>query len=70
MSFCLERRIFFMTYLRRRRGGGKNRNYPPVAGTVFHQLLHFRRLMEYQTELAHRYRTFRCLPPPRRRRAM
>lgn len=48
---------------RRRRGGGKNRNYPPVAGTVFHQLLHFRRLMEYQTELAHRYRTFRMLTP-------
>jgi cytochrome P450 len=48
---------------RRRRGGGRNRNYPPVAGTVFHQLLHFRRLMEYQTELAHRYRTFRMLTP-------
>jgi cytochrome P450 len=48
---------------RRRRGGGRNRNYPPVAGTVFHQLLNFGRLMEYHTELAHRYRTFRMLTP-------
>ncbi|CAD6342320.1 unnamed protein product [Miscanthus lutarioriparius] len=48
---------------RRRRGGGKSRNYPPVAGTMFHQLLNFGRLMEYHTELAHRYRTFRMLTP-------
>ncbi|RLM73614.1 hypothetical protein C2845_PM15G19160 [Panicum miliaceum] len=39
---------------RRRRGAGKNRKYPPVAGTVLHQLLNFGRLVEYQTELARR----------------
>ncbi|CAD6259926.1 unnamed protein product [Miscanthus lutarioriparius] len=49
--------------LRRRAGGGKNRRYPPVAGTVLHQLFNFNRLMEYHTELAHRYRTFRMLTP-------
>ncbi|RCV35035.1 hypothetical protein SETIT_7G206600v2 [Setaria italica] len=48
---------------RRRRGRGRNRNYPPVAGTVLHQLLNFGRLVEYQTELARRYRTFRMLTP-------
>jgi cytochrome P450 len=49
--------------LRRRASGGKNRSYPPVAGTVLHQLFNFGRLMEYHTELAHRYRTFRMLTP-------
>jgi cytochrome P450 len=48
---------------RRRRAGGNNRKYPPVAGTVLHQLLNFGRLVEYQTELARRYRTFRMLTP-------
>ncbi|PUZ48544.1 hypothetical protein GQ55_7G253200 [Panicum hallii var. hallii] len=48
---------------RRRRARGKNRKYPPVAGTVLHQLLNFGRLVEYQTELARRFRTFRMLTP-------
>ncbi|KAJ1272336.1 hypothetical protein BS78_06G194000 [Paspalum vaginatum] len=48
---------------RRRHGGGKKRNYPPVAGTIFHQLLNFGRLVEYHTELSRRYRTFRMLTP-------
>ncbi|KAG2568178.1 cytochrome P450 704C1-like [Panicum virgatum] len=48
---------------RRRRARGKNRKYPPVAGTVLHQLLNFDRLVEYQTELARRYGTFRMLTP-------
>ncbi|CAL5041669.1 unnamed protein product [Urochloa decumbens] len=50
---------------RRRRGAGKNRNYPPVAGTVLHQLLNYGRLMEYLTELSRRHRTFRVLAPTR-----
>ncbi|CAL5025872.1 unnamed protein product [Urochloa decumbens] len=48
---------------RRRRAGGKNRKYPPVAGTVLHQLLNFGRLVEYQTDLSRRHRTFRMLTP-------
>ncbi|CAN6229253.1 unnamed protein product [Urochloa humidicola] len=48
---------------RRRRAGGKNRKYPPVAGTMLHQLLNFGRLVEYQTELSRRHRTFRMLTP-------
>ena len=48
---------------RRRRARGKNRKYPPVAGTLLHQLLNFDRLVEYQTELARRYGTFRMLTP-------
>ncbi|KAL5214698.1 hypothetical protein ABZP36_003850 [Zizania latifolia] len=42
---------------------GKKRKYPPVAGTVLHQVLNFGRLVEYQTELSRRYRTFRMLTP-------
>lgn len=47
--------------LRRGRGGGGR--YHPVAGTVLEQLLHFRRLYHYQTEVSRRYRTFRLLTP-------
>ncbi|CAM0903273.1 unnamed protein product [Alopecurus aequalis] len=55
--------LFLALFLARRALLGKRRNYPPVAGTVLHQLLNFGRLAEYQTELSHRYRTFRMLAP-------
>ncbi|CAL5015342.1 unnamed protein product [Urochloa decumbens] len=48
---------------RRYRGAGKNRKYPPVAGTVRHQLFNFGRLVEYQTDLSRRHHTFRMLAP-------
>ncbi|XP_006652670.1 cytochrome P450 704C1-like [Oryza brachyantha] len=51
--YCLARRVLL----------GKKRKYPPVAGTVFHQLLNFGRFVEYQTDLSRRYRTFRMLTP-------
>jgi cytochrome P450 len=41
----------------------KNPNYPPVHGTVFHMLLYFNRLYDYQTETAKNQRTFRLLTP-------
>ncbi|MQL82170.1 hypothetical protein Taro_014630 [Colocasia esculenta] len=47
--------------LRWRSGGG--RRYHPVAGTLLQQLLHFRRLYHYQTDVSRRYRTFRMLSP-------
>ncbi|TVT99725.1 hypothetical protein EJB05_54925, partial [Eragrostis curvula] len=50
-------------FARRRRGGSKHRKYPPVAGTILHLLLKFGRLLEYQTELSRRYRTFRMITP-------
>ncbi|CAM0903271.1 unnamed protein product [Alopecurus aequalis] len=55
--------LLLALYLSRRALIGKRRNYPPVAGTMIHQLLNFGRLAEYQTELSHRYRTFRMLTP-------
>jgi len=59
--------LLLVLYLALRRragaGGAKNRSYPPVAGTVLHQLFNFGRLMEYHTELSRRYRTFRMLTP-------
>ncbi|XP_066346247.1 cytochrome P450 704C1-like [Miscanthus floridulus] len=54
--------VLYLT-LRRRAGSGKNRSYPPVAGTILHLLFKFGRLLEYQTELHRRYRTFRMLTP-------
>uniref|UniRef100_A0ACD5UUI0 Uncharacterized protein n=2 Tax=Avena sativa TaxID=4498 RepID=A0ACD5UUI0_AVESA len=55
--------LLLALYLARRALLGKRRNYPPVAGTMIHQLLNFGRLAEYQTELSQRYRTFRMLTP-------
>ncbi|PHU09475.1 hypothetical protein BC332_21335 [Capsicum chinense] len=37
--------------------------YAPVMGTVFHQLLYFNRLYDYQTEVAKKTTTFRLLAP-------
>lgn len=41
----------------------KNPNYPPVMGTVFHQLLYFNKLYDHQAEVAEKHRTFRLLTP-------
>lgn len=40
-----------------------DRNYAPVKGTVFHQLFHFNKLYDHQTETAKTLRTFRLLGP-------
>ncbi|GAB4844391.1 hypothetical protein Ancab_037755 [Ancistrocladus abbreviatus] len=40
-----------------------NPHYPPINGTVFHQLLYFNRLYDYQTEVAKKHPTFRLLAP-------
>ncbi|KAM5557180.1 hypothetical protein ABKV19_024524 [Rosa sericea] len=39
----------------------KNKRYPPVAGTVLHQVINFPRLHHYHTELACKYKTYRIL---------
>ncbi|KAA8520542.1 hypothetical protein F0562_014798 [Nyssa sinensis] len=41
----------------------KNSKYPPVIGTVFHQLFYFNRLYDYQTQVARKHPTFRLLAP-------
>ncbi|KAM0946757.1 putative abieta-7,13-dien-18-ol hydroxylase [Dioscorea sansibarensis] len=41
----------------------RKRNYPPVAGTVFQQLMNFHRLQDFQTDISHKYKTFRILTP-------
>ncbi|CAB4300184.1 unnamed protein product [Prunus armeniaca] len=41
----------------------RNPNYPPVKGTVFHQLFYFNRLYDYQTEVAKEHTTYRLLAP-------
>ncbi|KAL6127819.1 hypothetical protein ACLB2K_071180 [Fragaria x ananassa] len=39
----------------------KKKKYPPVAGTVIHQLINAVRLHHYMTELACKYRTYRMV---------
>lgn len=41
----------------------KDPKYPPVKGTVFHQLIYFNRLHDYLAELAEKHPTFRLLAP-------
>ncbi|KAJ8512489.1 hypothetical protein OPV22_002923 [Ensete ventricosum] len=58
--------LFLLRPLLRRRSSSVHRrkpNYPPVAGTVFHQLLNLRQLADFQTDLSRKYRTFRILTP-------
>jgi hypothetical protein len=55
ISLCLFKWFLFQSE--------KKKNYPPVAGTIFHQLLNFPRLIEYQTELCKKYKTFRMMTP-------
>ncbi|KAL6642795.1 hypothetical protein ACP70R_020976 [Stipagrostis hirtigluma subsp. patula] len=51
----------------RGRRGGKPRRFAPVAGTVFHQLYHVRRLHDYHTDLFRGRKTFQLLVPAGRR---
>ena len=39
----------------------QNKRYPPVAGTVLHQLINRRKLNQYMTELACKHTTYRML---------
>ncbi|EXB52689.1 Cytochrome P450 704C1 [Morus notabilis] len=39
------------------------RKYPPIGGTMFHQLLNFKRLHHYMTELAEKHKTYRIISP-------
>ncbi|KAK6918487.1 Cytochrome P450 [Dillenia turbinata] len=41
----------------------KRKKYHPVAGTVFNQLLNFKRLHHYMTDLAGKHRTYRLISP-------
>uniref|UniRef100_A0A2N9JAM6 Cytochrome P450 n=1 Tax=Fagus sylvatica TaxID=28930 RepID=A0A2N9JAM6_FAGSY len=39
------------------------KNYHPIGGTIFNQLLNFNRLQHYMTYLAGKYKTYRLLSP-------
>ncbi|WVZ57450.1 hypothetical protein U9M48_007833 [Paspalum notatum var. saurae] len=52
---------------RGRGGKAEKKRYPPVVGTVFHQLYHIRRLHDYHTDLFRDRKTFRLLSPAGRR---
>ncbi|XP_050386345.1 cytochrome P450 704C1-like [Argentina anserina] len=40
-----------------------NKKYPPIAGTVLHQLHNFNRVHDYMTDLAGKHKTYRLLAP-------
>lgn len=46
-----------------RKSQEKKCQYPPIAGTIFNQLLNFHRLHHYMTDLAGKHRTYRLLSP-------
>jgi hypothetical protein len=67
LAFCS---YYYLLVARRRgqhRGGKPTKRYPPVVGTVFHQLYHVRRLHDYHTDLFRGSKTFRLLTPAGRR---
>ncbi|KAJ3682086.1 hypothetical protein LUZ60_014659 [Juncus effusus] len=42
----------------------KNRgNYPPMVGSIFHQLYHYKRLHDYHTDLSQKHKTFQLFAP-------
>ncbi|RZC87838.1 hypothetical protein C5167_028291 [Papaver somniferum] len=43
--------------------GSTKKKYHPVAGTIFNQLLNFKRLYDYMTDLARKHKTYRLLCP-------
>ena len=48
--------VIIMKWLRRKK-------YPLVAGTMFNQLLNFKKLQHYMTHLAAKNKTYRLLTP-------
>ena len=63
-GFALLAICSYLAAVRSSRSG--RRSYPPVVGTVFHKLYHFRRLHDYLTDLSRGRKTFRLLAPGRR----
>ncbi|KAL9263087.1 Cytochrome P450 704C1-like protein [Drosera capensis] len=60
LSFITIKTLASKTHLK-----NKAKKYHPIAGTVFHQLLHFKRIHHYRTELSAKYKTCRLLGPSR-----
>ncbi|XP_062102892.1 cytochrome P450 704C1-like [Humulus lupulus] len=60
LALALALTLFTIQILRKYQAKKK---YPPVAGTIFNQLLNFKRLHHYMTDLAAKYTTYRLLSP-------
>lgn len=57
LALCIGNKILGKGEWRRKK------RLPPVAGTIFHQLVNFKRLHDFQTDLSRIYKTFRLLAP-------
>lgn len=56
--------IFVIKILRRIWSKGDNKKlFPPMAGTIFHQLLNFSTVHDYHTKISRKYKTFRLFTP-------
>ncbi|XP_009393311.2 cytochrome P450 704C1 isoform X2 [Musa acuminata AAA Group] len=53
--------ILFIVFYAKESIQGSNR--PPIAGTIFHLLIHFNALFDFQTAVARRHKTFRLIAP-------
>ncbi|KAK2996778.1 hypothetical protein RJ639_025624 [Escallonia herrerae] len=61
LSLLLPLLILAIKLLRKQQG--KKREYHPVGGTIFNQLINFNRLHHYMTDLARKHRTYRLISP-------
>lgn len=53
----------FIVHLLTRKIVGKHskKRYHPIGGTIFNQLMNYRRLHHYMTDLAHKHKTYRLI---------
>lgn len=49
--------IFYLKESMNKSGG------PPIAGTIFHQLMHFDTLLDFHLDMLHKHGTFRLIKP-------
>ncbi|CAA7391769.1 unnamed protein product [Spirodela intermedia] len=57
--------LLLRVLLRPRRLGRKNRRYAPLVGSFLNQIINFRRIHDYHTDQARRFKCFRFLHPAR-----
>ncbi|CAL9189460.1 unnamed protein product [Musa hybrid cultivar] len=54
--------LLFIVFYAKESIQGSNR--PPIAGTMFHLLIHFNAVFDFQAAVARRHKTFRLIAPP------
>ncbi|CAL0329602.1 unnamed protein product [Lupinus luteus] len=60
---CAALGLLFIQIVLKKLSKSDRKKYHPVAGTVFNQLMNFKRLHHYMTHLAGKYKTYRLISP-------